>query len=131
MAKNLNRCMFIGHLGRDPEMKYTPSGKAVTTFSMAVNNSYTDNEGTKVDETEWVNIKAWGTLAENTNKYLKKGSKVFVSGRLKTRKYEQDGATKYFTEFVADEVEFLDNKGNGSKAEAAPTEEVNEEEFFS
>src|SRR5438034_10478170 len=106
---SLNKAMIIGNLGRDPEMRYTPSGQAVTQFTVAVNRNYKDHDGNWQEETEWFRIVAWGPLAERTAEYLRKGRKVYVEGRLQTRQWEgQDGQKRYTTELVADTVTPLD-----------------------
>jgi single-strand DNA-binding protein len=106
----LNRVQLIGNLGRDPESKYTPTGKKVTHFSLAVSQRWKTAGETK-EYTEWVNIEAWGRLGEVCQEYLKKGSLVYLEGRLKTEKYEdKEGETKYFTKVVALSLQFLDKK---------------------
>ena len=105
----LNRVQLIGRLGKDPESRYTPTGKQVTTFSLAVSNRWKSKEETK-EYTEWINVEAWGRLGEVCNEYLKKGSLVYVEGRLKTDRYEDKGETKYFTKVVALAIQFLDKK---------------------
>lgn len=106
----LNRVQLIGRLGRDPESKYTPSGKKVTHFSLAVSQRWKTAGETK-EYTEWVNIEAWGRLGEVCQEYLKKGSLVYLEGRLKTEKYEdKEGETKYYTKVVALTLQFLDKK---------------------
>ena len=106
----LNRVQLIGRLGRDPESKFTPTGKKVTTFSVAVSNRWKDKNGETKESTEWVNIEAWGRLGEVCQEYLKKGSLVFLEGRLKTEKYEDKGDTRYFTKVVIQSLEFLDKR---------------------
>jgi single-strand DNA-binding protein len=105
----LNRVQLIGHLGKAPEGKYTPSGKKVTHFSLAVSQRWKAN-GEPREYTEWVNVEAWGRLGEVCQEYLKKGSLAYVEGRLKTEKYEDKGETKYFTKVVALSLQFLDKK---------------------
>lgn len=105
----LNRVQLIGRLGKDPEGKYTPSGKKVTHFSIAVSQRWKAN-GEAKEYTEWVNVEAWGRLGEVCQEYLKKGSLAYVEGRLKTEKYEDKGETKYFTKVVALSLQFLDKK---------------------
>lgn len=106
----LNRVQLIGRLGRDPESKYTPTGKKVTHFSLAVSQRWKTAGETK-EYTEWVNIEAWGRLGEVCQEYLKKGSLVYLEGRLKTEKYEdKEGETKYYTKVVALLLQFLDKK---------------------
>jgi single-strand DNA-binding protein len=106
----LNRVQLIGRLGKDPESKFTPTGKKVCHFSLAVSNRWKDKNGETREATEWVNIEAWGRLGEICQEYLKKGSLIYVEGRLKTDKYEDKGETKYFTKVVAQTLQFLDKK---------------------
>ena len=103
----LNRVQLIGRLGRDPESKYTPTGKGVTDFPIAVSNHWKTREGEARESTEWVNIETWERLAEICDEYLAKGSLVYVEGRLKTDRYEEKGEIKYFTKVVAQTVQFL------------------------
>ncbi|HEY3524178.1 MAG TPA: single-stranded DNA-binding protein [Candidatus Limnocylindrales bacterium] len=106
---SLNKAMIIGNLGRDPEMRYTPSGQAVTQFTVAVNRNYRDNNGEWQEETEWFRVVAWAQLAERTAEYLRKGRKVYVEGRLQTRSWEdQNGQKRYTTELIANTVTPLD-----------------------
>lgn len=107
----LNRVQLIGNLGRDPESKFTPTGEKVCHFSIAVSNRWKDKSGELKETTEWVNIEAWGRLGEVCQEYLKKGSLIFIEGRLKTDKYESNGETKYYTKVVAQSLQFLDRKG--------------------
>ncbi len=102
----LNRVQLIGRLGKDPESKYTPSGKRVAHFSLAVSQHWKANGETK-EYTEWVNVETWGRLGEVCQEYLKKGSLVYVEGRLKTEKYEDKGENKFFTKVVTQMVQFL------------------------
>ena len=106
----LNRVQLIGYLGKDPESKFTPTGKKVTQFSVAISNRWKSREGDAKEYTEWVNIEAWGRLGEVCQEYLKKGSLVFVEGRLKTDKYEDKGENRYFTKIVALSMQMLDRK---------------------
>ena len=99
----INNCMFIGRLGQDPETRYTQSGKAVATFTIAVQER-------KDSPVEWVRIVAWERLAEICQEYLTKGSLVYISGRMQTRKWEKDGHTNYTTEIVAREMKMLDSR---------------------
>jgi single-strand DNA-binding protein len=106
----LNRVQLIGRLGKDPESKYTPNGKKVAHFSLAVSQRWKTG-GESKEYTEWVNIEAWGRLGEVCQDYLKKGSLVYLEGRLKTEKYEDKGGeTKYYTKVVALSLQFLDKK---------------------
>lgn len=106
----LNRVQLIGRLGRDPESKFTPTGKRVAHFSLAVSQRWKSAGETK-EYTEWVNVEAWGRLGEVCQEYLRKGSLVYLEGRLKTEKYEdKEGETKYYTKVVALSLQFLDRK---------------------
>lgn len=105
----LNRVQLIGRLGRDPESRHTNSGKQVTTFSLAVSQSW-KSQGEARESTEWVNIEAWDRLGEVCQEYLRKGSLVYLEGRLKTDRYEDKGETKYFTKVVGSMMQMLDRK---------------------
>ncbi|GAB4454921.1 MAG: single-stranded DNA-binding protein [Anaerolineales bacterium] len=105
----LNRVQLIGYLGKDPESKYTPTGRKVAHFSVAVTQRWKSGGETK-EYTEWVNVEAWGRLGEICQEYLKKGSLVYIEGRLKTDKYEDKGETKYYTKVVALAMQMLDRK---------------------
>src|SRR5689334_8289753 len=103
--------MIIGNLGRDPEMRYTPSGQAVTQFTVAVNRNYKDQQGERQEETEWFRVVAWGQQAEFAAEYLRKGAKVYVEGRIQTRQWEgQDGQKRYTTELVANTIQNLERR---------------------
>jgi len=108
MNRGLNKVMIIGYLGKDPEMRYTPSGRAVTTFSVAVNRSYVSADGEKKNETEWFNVIAWSSLAEICAQYLTKGERVYVEGRLQSRQWEDSEGTQHNNvEIVASEMLIL------------------------
>ena len=107
---SLNKVMLIGRLGKDPEIRYTQSGSAVTNFSIAVSESWTDKQGQKQEKTEWINCVAFGKQAETLEKYLKKGSLVYVEGRIQTDSYEKDGKTVYSTKINIGNFQFLDSK---------------------
>jgi single-strand DNA-binding protein len=115
----LNRVQLIGRLGKDPESKFTPTGKRVAHFSVAVSNRWKSRDGETKESTEWINVEAWGRLAEVCQEYLKKGSLVYVEGRLKTDKYEDKGDTKYFTKVVAQTAQFLDSRAGEVVAEGS------------
>ncbi len=109
----MNKMMVIGNLGRDPEMRYTPNGQAVTSFSVATNRKFTTSDGESREETEWFKVSAWGRLAETCNQFLTKGQKIYVEGRLRSRSYEtRDGQTRFENEIVATDVRFLDRAGS-------------------
>ena len=110
MARGLNKVMIIGHLGRDPEMRFTASGRPVATFSVATSRGWTNNDGERQEETEWFHVVAWGGLAELCKKRLHKGSQVYVEGRLQTRSWEDENSVRHYrTELVAQELIFLSN----------------------
>jgi single-strand DNA-binding protein len=125
---SLNRVQLIGRLGKEPESKFTPTGKKVAHFSLAVSNRWKTAEGEAKEYTEWVNIEAWGRLGEICQQYLHKGSLVYLEGRLKTDKYEDKGGeTKYFTKVVALSMQMLDKKP-GEEPVATVEEEQGEYE---
>ncbi len=113
MARGLNKVMIIGHVGREPEMRYTPSGRPVTSFSVATSRSWTSAEGERREETEWFNVVAWGNLAEICKTHLSKSQQVYVEGRLQTRGWEDKNGNKHFrTELVANEMILLGDRRN-------------------
>ncbi|MGE5620221.1 MAG: single-stranded DNA-binding protein [Sphingomonadaceae bacterium] len=120
----LCKATIIGNLGRDPEMRYTPSGKPVTSFSVACNHVYTAADGERKEETEWFRVSAWGKLAETCSQYLKKGSRVFVEGRLRTRTWEgQDGQKRTDIEIVASDMRILDARSRSETGDMAAEEQ--------
>lgn len=118
----LNKVMIIGHLGRDPELRYTQTGAPIATLNIATDESYTDRDGNKVERTEWHRVSVFQRQAENCANYLSKGSLVYVEGSLQTRKWQdQNGQDRYTTEIKAQRVQFLDRRGGaGAGAGAAP-----------
>lgn len=119
---NLNKVMLIGNLTRDPELKTTPTGDSVASFSIATNFTWKNKDGQKQEKAEFHNIVAWRKLAEIIGQYLKKGSKIYIEGRLQTRNWEdQNGAKHYRTEIIADNMIMLDSKGQGDYS--APSNE--------
>ena len=111
---SVNKVILIGNLGQDPELRYTPSGAAVTNFSIATNEVWKDKEGNQQERTEWHRVVLWTRLAEIAGEYLKKGSKIYIEGRLQTRSWEdKDGVKKYTTEVIGDNMTMLDAKGEG------------------
>lgn len=119
----LNRVELIGRLGKDPETRQTPNGKKVTVFSIAVDRRYRNRQGEAKSATDWFNVEAWNRLGEICAQYLKKGSLVYLDGRLQTDRYEQDGATRYFTKVIAGQMQMLDRK---PEEEPVPVEEDEE-----
>jgi single-strand DNA-binding protein len=104
----MNKLILIGNVGRDPDMRYTPSGQAVTSFSVASNHRYKTTSGEQREETEWFNCQAWGKLAEVCNQYITKGQQVYVEGRLKSRTYQtQGGETRFSNDVTISEFQFL------------------------
>ena len=132
MSRGLNKVMIIGHLGRDPEMRYTPSGKPVTTYTVATSRSWNSTDGERHTETEWFNVVAWGNLAEICKQYLVKGQQVYVEGRLQTRRWEDnDGGKHTSVEIVANEMMMLgDRRETANNSTAADlSDETNEDEY--
>ena len=126
MTRGLNKVMLIGRLGQDPEMRYTPSGKPLTKFQMAVNRSWTSADNEKKTETEWFTIVSWGKLAEICNQYLRKGLLIYLEGRLHTRHWvDEEGANHSVVEVVAQEMIMLGSpkEEEGSDQAESPTPE--------
>jgi single-strand DNA-binding protein len=120
---SLNKCMIIGNLGRDPEMRYTPSGQAVTQFTVATNRNFKDQQGEWQKETEWFRVVVWGQQAERAAENLRKGNKVYVEGRIQTRQWEdQTGQKRYTTELVANQVSSLERRDRGDEEAPFPDE---------
>jgi single-strand DNA-binding protein len=113
--RSVNKAILIGNLGRDPELRHTASGKAVATFTIATNRTWTAPDGNTQEETEWHNIVAWDRLAEICQQYLQKGRKVYIEGRIQTRSWDdkQSGQKRYMTEIVANQMIILDAPGRG------------------
>jgi single-strand DNA-binding protein len=116
---SLNKVMLIGNLGKKPEIRFTPQGRATTRFPLATNEVWTDQQGERQERTEWHNVVVWGKQAETCAEYLDKGRQVFIEGSIRTRQYDdpKDGARKWFTEVVAQRVQFLSSRdGSGAGA---------------
>jgi single-strand DNA-binding protein len=115
MPKSVNKVILLGNLGKDPEVKYTPSGTPVAKLTVATNDRYKDKEGQWQDRTEWHNVVLWQRLAEIAGEYLKKGSKVYIEGKLQTRSWEdkQTNQKKYMTEVVGNDIVLLSSRGEG------------------
>jgi single-strand DNA-binding protein len=129
MSRGLNKVMIIGNLGRDPEMRYTPSGKPVTTFSVATSRTWSTSDGEKREETEWFNVVAWSSLAEICKQYLTKGQQVYIEGRLQTRHWDdQEGNKHTSVEIVANEMIILSERREAG--EGTGVSESSEEEEF-
>ena len=128
MSRGLNKVMIIGNLGRDPEMRYTPSGRPVTTFNVATSRTWNTADGEKRVETEWFNVVSWSSLAEICKQYLTKGQQVYIEGRLQTRHWEDtEGNTHTSIEIVANEMIML---GDRRDSESSTNEEPVEEDEF-
>ncbi len=116
MARGVNKVILVGNLGRDPETRYTQGGSAVTQFSIATSESWRDKaSGEQQDRTEWHNIVCFARLAEIAGEYLRKGSKVYIEGSLRTSNWEQDGQKRYRTEIMARELQMLDSRSQGGE----------------
>lgn len=129
MSRSLNKVMIIGRLGRDPEMRYTPSGRPVTTFSVATSRSWNTAEGERRTETEWFNVVAWSSLAEICKEYLKKGQQVYIEGRLQTRYWDDNEGNKHSSvEIVTSEMIILSERRETQNVAEEP-ETTEEDEF--
>ncbi len=115
MARGINKVIIVGNLGQDPETRYMPSGAAVTNFTVATNESWKDKQtGEQKERTEWHKVAMFNRLAEIAAEYLRKGSQVYIEGKLRTRKWQgQDGQDRYTTEIIADEMQMLGGRGGG------------------
>lgn len=131
MGRSVNKVTLIGTLGRDPEVRYMPNGNAVANLTLATDESYNDKAtGQKVEQTEWHRITAYGKLAEIIQQYLKKGSRAYFEGRLRTREWEKDGIKRYTTEIIANDMMMLDRAGDAmgsynAAAQTAPSQMMN------
>ena len=127
MARSgINKVIIVGNLGQDPEIKYTAGGAAVTTLSIATSDSWKDKDsGMDQERTEWHRVVLWRRLAEVAGEYLKKGSKVYIEGQLQTRKWEQEGQTRYTTEIIARDMQFLDSRGSSNNESTQKSSEMN------
>ena len=121
-GKSVNKVILIGNLGKDPEIRTTPSGTPVAKFTLATNDRYKDKEGQWQDRTEWHNIVAWQRMAEIVGEYVKKGSKIYIEGRLQTSSWDdkESGQKKYRTEVIANDLVLLGGRGEGADSESAP-----------
>lgn len=124
MARSLNQVILMGNLTRDPELRQTPNGQSVCSFSLALNRSYKDQSGEWQEATDYVDVVAWSTLAERVSQYLTKGRRALVQGRLQSRNWEQDGVKRSKVEVLANDVTFLDSRGggDGASSDEQPTE---------
>ena len=128
MSRGLNKVMIIGRLGRDPEMRYTPSGRPVTTFNVATTRTWNSSDGERHSETEWFNVVAWGSLAEICKQHLVKNQQVYIEGRLQTRKWEDNSGNKRSsTEIVADEMIIIGDRLESNSSDNEPGLQSQEE----
>ena len=126
-SSGINKVILVGNLGQDPEVKYTAGGAAVTTLSLATSESWKDKDtGSDQEKTEWHRVVLWRRLAVIAGEYLKKGSKVYIEGQLQTRKWEQDGQTRYTTEVVGRDMQFLDSRGSSS-SDSSSYDDINQD----
>jgi single-strand DNA-binding protein len=120
---SLNKIILIGHLGKDPEMRYTPEGSPVATFSLATSENWTDKNGTRQEHTEWHNIVAWNRLADLSKRFLAKGRQVYIEGRLRTREWtDRDGNRRRTTEVIAQQMVLLGSRPVNAEAGTQPME---------
>ena len=127
MARGINKVILIGNLGGDPETRYLPNGNAVTNLTLATSDSWKDKQGQKQERTEWHRVSLFGKIAEIAGQYLRKGSKVYIEGRLQTREWEKDGVKRYTTEIIVDmggSMQMLDSRGDnaGSPQRSQPAQ---------
>jgi single-strand DNA-binding protein len=115
MAKSINQVVIMGNLTRDPELRSTPNGQSVCSFSLALNRSYKDNSGNWQESTDFIDAVAWGPLAERVSQYLSKGRRALVTGRLQQRSWEQDGQKRSKIEVIANDVTFMDGPSGGAQ----------------
>jgi len=124
---SVNKVIILGNLGRDPEIRYLPNGEAVANFSIATTENWKDKAGIKQEKTEWHNIVLYRKLAELAGEYLKKGRQVYIEGKLQTRKWEKDGVTRYSTEIIGEQMQFIGSvaQNNGDSDSNTPARENN------
>ena len=119
MARSVNQVIIMGNLTRDPELRQTPSGQSVVSFSLALNRSYKDQSGEWQEATDYIDVSAWGPLAERVSQYMTKGRRCLVQGRLQSRSWEQDGQKRSKVDVLANDVTFLDGRGEGGEGAGA------------
>lgn len=124
----INKVIIIGNLGQDPDMRYTPTGAAVCSISVATTESW-NKDGQKQEKTEWHRVVIWNKRAEVCAKYLFKGSKVYIEGKLQTRSFEKDGVKKYITEIIATDVQFLTKNESGNQERSAPSQPQSNDDY--
>ena len=122
---DLNQCNFIGHVGRDPEIKYTQDGTAIANFSIAVSESWKGKDGQKKEKTEWIKCVAWRKLAEIIGEYVHKGQQIFISGKFTTEEWEKDGVKRYTSKIIVNDMQMLGSKSDSQdKPQSAPKSEA-------
>ncbi|MGD0101436.1 MAG: single-stranded DNA-binding protein [Acidobacteriota bacterium] len=122
---SLNKVLLIGRLGKDPDIRYTPDGSPVASFSLATSENWTDKSGTRQERTEWHNIVAWNKLADICKQFLSKGRQVYIEGRIQTREYtDREGAKRRITEIIASQMVMLGSRPQGAEAGVQPMEPV-------
>jgi len=122
---SVNKVILVGNLGKDPELRYTPTGAAVANFSLATTERYKDRDGNRQEKTEWHNIVAWRQLAEICGKYLHKGKQIYLEGKIQTRSYDdRDGNKRYMTEIVMDQMHMLGNKNDSGDSQYRPEDQT-------
>lgn len=130
--RGVNKVILIGHLGKDPEVRHLDGNNTVANFPLATSDSYTTKEGNKVEQTEWHNVVLWRKLAEIAEKYVKKGSLVYIEGRLRTRNWDdKDGSKRYTTEIIASSLQMLDKKDDGQFKSPNPNDSGNSSDMNS
>jgi len=120
----INKVILVGHVGKDPEVKHLENGTAFARFTLATSESYKDKDGNKQTNTEWHNIVVWRGLADVAEKYVKKGNKLYIEGKISSRSYEKDGVTKYFYEIVGNTMQMLDSKPSTTNTSSATNEPI-------
>jgi single-strand DNA-binding protein len=127
---SVNKVILVGNLGKDPELRYTPSGTAVCTFSLATSERFKNKQGEQQERTEWHNIVVWAGLAEICGKYLTKGKQIYIEGRIQNRSYDdRDGNKRYITEIVANEMQMLSRAGDQQGGGGRPSSSSSEEDY--
>lgn len=124
MARSVNQVILLGNLTRDPELRQTPSGQSVCSFSLALNRAYKNQSGEWQEATDYIDIVCWGPLAERVSQYLSKGRRCLVQGRLQSRSWEQDGQKRSKVEVLANDVTFLDGRGEGGERDSSSSNEA-------
>jgi single-strand DNA-binding protein len=121
---SVNKAILVGRLGKDPELRYTQSGTAVASFTMATNRQWKGQDGQKAEETTWHNITVWGKRAEVVKEYLTKGQQIYIEGRISNRSYDdKEGNKKYFSEVVVEDFQFLGSRGDSGGGSAGPSDQ--------